>query len=254
MSPIDRSSDRPVSKQIADEIRASLEAETADDVALPEPDEVVGAQSVSRRTVPNAFKHLAAENYVRGELAEVDAAPSRARVRRVAAERFARSRREAGQAPFGVDMQHAGLDFDVEILELDTVPAPQGVSRRLGVGADAEVLVRSRRYVVDGAAIQVAASYFPLDVAEAASITGDDTGPGGVYARIEDAGFALTRFTEDVWVDVADSEMADLLDVAPSSPLLRVVRTAYAGRRAVEVCDSILDSASFELSYEIAPE
>jgi len=43
-------------------------------------------------------------------------------------------------------------------------------------------------------------SYIPAAFAQNTKIELVDTGPGGIYARLEDAGHILARFTEEVGV------------------------------------------------------
>lgn len=72
------------------------------------------------------------------------------------------------------------------------------MAERLRIPTDHEVVVRSRRYLANGRPVETAVSYIPAAFADGTQIEQVDTGPGGIYARLEDSGHALARFTEEV--------------------------------------------------------
>ena len=61
-----------------------------------------------------------------------------------------------------------------------------------------DAVVRSRRYLLDGRPVETAVSYIPADLAKGTPIADPNPGPGGIYARLEEQGHTLARFTEDV--------------------------------------------------------
>ena len=76
-------------------------------------------------------------------------------------------------------------------------------------------------------------SYIPADLAEGTPITDPNPGPGGIYARLEEQGHTLERFTEEVAARMPTPEEARVLALPPGVPVFRLVRTAYdvtAGR------------------------
>jgi GntR family transcriptional regulator len=77
-------------------------------------------------------------------------------------------------------------------------------------------------------------------------------GPGGIYARIEDMGYQLERFAEDVTARMPTAEEIRLLVIPPGTPVIALVRTAYAENdRPVEVCDTVMRADAYQLSYEL---
>ncbi|GLZ76008.1 transcriptional regulator [Actinorhabdospora filicis] len=253
MSPLDRSSDRAIYRQIADDLRADIRTGAfGPGDRLPSESDLVARYGVNRRTVQHAFGLLIAEGLVYSEHGSGRFVQGRPPVRRLASDRFARRHRRAGQAAFTVDMEQAGRVYDprndVEMLDLRVGAPPDRIEDRIG---DGPVLIRSRRYIVEGLPLQLATSYVPLDVAEGTAIMSADTGPGGIYARIEENGHRLTRITEDVTVEVAAEGVQRLLRLPVGAPVIHLVRTAYAGERAVEVCDTFMNATAFELSYEL---
>ena len=116
----------------------------------------------------------------------------------------------------------------------------------------AEVVVRSRRYLLDGKPMETAVSYIPADLARGTPISDPNPGPGGIYARLEEQGHTLARFTEDVAARMPTPEEAKVLALRPGVPVFRLVRTAYdVDGRAVEVCDTVMAADAYQLSYEL---
>ena len=72
-------------------------------------------------------------------------------------------------------------------------------------------MVRSRRYLLDGKPVETAVSYIPADLARGTPITDPNPGPGGIYARLEEQGHTLARFTEDVAARMPTPDEARLL-------------------------------------------
>ena len=56
----------------------------------------------------------------------------------------------------------------------------------------------TRRYLADDEPVETAVSYLPLASREGTAITEVNTGPGGIYARLEEAGHELGHFIEEV--------------------------------------------------------
>jgi DNA-binding GntR family transcriptional regulator len=134
-------------------------------------------------------------------------------------------------------------------------PCPHDIAYLLGLEPGAEVLIRDR---VMGdpeteIAYQLATSYIPADLAGGAPIAEQDTGPGGIYDRLEEIGHAPLNWNEAISARMPTPAEADLLDLAPGVPLLRIIRnTTSASGRPLEVNDTRLDSERFEVGYPIS--
>jgi len=126
------------------------------------------------------------------------------------------------------------------------------VAHRLSLADDATVVARSRRYSLDGRPVETAVSYIPADLARGTPIEDPNPGPGGIYARLEESGHTLERFTEEVAARMPTPDEARTLALAPGVPVFRLIRTAYDGDgRAVEVCDTIMAADAYLLAYDL---
>ncbi len=78
-----------------------------------------------------------------------------------------------------------------------------------------------------------------------------DSGPGGIYARLEEAGHTLARFSEEVGARMPTPEERRALLLSAGTPVLTVVRTAYDKKDvAVEVCDTVKVASAYLLEYD----
>lgn len=140
---------------------------------------------------------------------------------------------------------------DVDQIEVHTATAPDHVAPVFGLEAGDQIVVRRRRYLVDGEPIQYATSYYPNDLVSGSRITEVNTGPGGVYARLAELGHKPVHFREELRSRMPRDYETRLLTLAQGTPVIVIVRTAFtADQRAVEVNEMILDSSSYILEYD----
>lgn len=78
-----------------------------------------------------------------------------------------------------------------------------------------------------------------------------DTGPGGLYARLEEAGRPLTRYEETVRAGRADPDEATALATTPGATVFRLVRVASTAERPVEVNRITMLAERFEFYYDL---
>jgi GntR family transcriptional regulator len=173
-------------------------------------------------------------------------------VRRLASDRFARRHRKEGRAAFLAESEAMSATPGVDMLKVTEARPPAEVAERLGLSGKDKTVVRSRRYLLDGKPVETAVSYIPSDLARGTPIAEPNPGPGGIYARIEDQGHVLERFTEEVTARMPSPDEAKVLAMSPGVPVFRLIRTAYAmDGRAVEVCDTIMAADAYLLAYEL---
>lgn len=136
----------------------------------------------------------------------------------------------------------------VELLGRDHAFAPRDVE---GALMRRETWRRERRYVVGGVPVLLARSYVPLGLAEGTAIVNADTGPGGTFARLAEAGHAPARFREDLTVKTAHAANALALLEDPAAPVLVAIRTAYdAEGTPVECSELIFDPTQITVRFE----
>lgn len=133
-------------------------------------------------------------------------------------------------------------------VEVRREAAPADIAEILGAG---EVVVRARRMFDGDRLIQLANTYIPVDVAQAAGIDQVDTGVGGIISRMREAGFDQgSEATEDVSMrEATASEITDL-GLRPGASVLTITHVGRAEGRAVEVTQHVL-SDGWTLRYSV---
>lgn len=252
-APIDPASDRPVFRQIADALRGQiLTGRYGEGAQLPSERDLTEQYAVARGTARQALAVLKAEGLVETGHGRGAFVRRRPPLRRLAHDRFARRHRADGKAAFLAEAETSGVVAGVEVIKVGRERAPAGIAERLGVPPAQRVLVRRRRYLADGLPVELATSYLPWDLVAGTPITKDNPGPGGIYARLEEAGHRLARFTEDVRARMPTPEEAQMLRMAVGVPVFDLLRLAYdTEERVVEACDTVMAADRFILSYEL---
>jgi GntR family transcriptional regulator len=247
---VDRSSDRPVYRQIADQLRNAItRGEFPPGAKLPSERVLMDRYQTSRVTVRQAIAVLGAEGLIDVEHGRGVFVRSRPPLRRLGRERLGRREREAGKGAFLSDAMAAGREASAEV-EVARGVAPPEVAERLHLSQGDQVLIRRRRMLADGQPVQLATSYLPLQLVEGTQIEQADTGTGGTYARLEELGHRLGRFQEDLSARMPLPDEARALRLGVGVPVIRVVRTAFDEQGApVEVNEMVLAADRYELTY-----
>jgi len=250
---IDPASDRAVYKQIADHLRVAIaQGRLGAGDQLPSEAQMMTHYGVARMTARNALRLLQDEGLITAEHGRGVYVRARPPVRRLASDRFAQRHRKEGKAAFDIEAEQHGVTPQVDQLTVTEATAPPEVADRLKVSENSPVLVRNRRYLLDGRPVETAISYVPADLARGTPIADPNPGPGGIYARLEEQGNTLERFTEEVSARMPTPEEVRRLALPPGVPVFRLVRTAYdIDGRAVEVCDTIMSAEAYVLNYEL---
>jgi GntR family transcriptional regulator len=253
---IDPHSDRPVFKQIADHYRDAIErGELAPGAALPSESQMIKTYGVAGGTVRRALDVLRTEGLIATEHGRGTRVRERGPLVRLASHRLTRANRAAGLGGFAADMRALGLEYRQEMLHLGVEPAPRKVSERLNIPEGSSVFVRRRRMWGGGEPMQLADSYYPLDLAEGTPITEEDAGPGGTYARLEERGHQLASFREELQARMPSEDEKRALMLQPGVPVVSLIRTAIdGGGRAVEVFDSVVAADKHVFQYDFSAQ
>ncbi|MFF4216398.1 GntR family transcriptional regulator [Streptomyces nondiastaticus] len=170
-------------------------------------------------------------------------------IRRKSIQRLTEATWAAGRSIWSADS--AARDVTVDRIEVTEQSAPAHVAVALGLVPESAVCVRSRRFVLDGRPVLLSTSYLPADLVAGSPVLEDDTGPGGVYARLAELGAKPVHFREEIRCRMPSADEAGRLGLASGTPVILICRTAFAeDGRAVEVNEMTLDAASYVLEYE----
>ncbi|MFD9412839.1 GntR family transcriptional regulator [Streptomyces sp. NPDC059989] len=236
-------------RQIADDLRARIDSgEFGPGARLPGEPALVKQYGVAKMTASNALKLLIGEGAAYSRPGSGTYVRDFKPIRRVATKRLAQSQWSSGDSIWSADV--SGRPMDVVDIEVYESVAPRWVARALALEEGAAVLVRSRRYAVDGSAVQKATSYLSADLVRETPIAEPNPGPGGVYARLTDIGCGPVDFVEELRARMPSAEESEVLDLLPGTPVVEIYRTALtADGRPVEVNHMLLDAGSYVMQY-----
>jgi GntR family transcriptional regulator len=242
--------ERPKYQVIADDLRAAiLSGRLRDGAQVPGENALMEQYGVARMTARQALAVIQAEGLSTTRKGAGVFVRTFAPIQRHGSRRLAEEQWGSGRSVWQVDA--GSRPVDVDLLDVRRGAAPDDVAGLLGVAPGTAVWIRKRRYSVDRRPVMTAVSYLPDELVAGSQITKPDTGPGGVYARLQELGHAPKHYREEIQARMPLAAEIEALALLPATPVLRVVRTAFrADGRAVEVNEMILDAAAYVLDYE----
>ncbi|MFF3498296.1 GntR family transcriptional regulator [Streptomyces sp. NPDC003247] len=240
---------QPKYQRIATDMRAAIEAgEYGPGERLPGENDLMATYGVARMTARQALGVLQAEGIVEARKGAGVFVRHFKPIRRRGVERLAHARWGEGRSVWEADA--AGRELVVDAVEVGEEDATPVVAAVLDLAEGQRVCVRRRRYTLDGKPVLLSTSYLSADLVSGTAITQPDTGPGGVYARLEELGRRPVRFREEIRSRMPGRDEAERLALPPGVPVVLVARTAFdADTAAVEVNEMVLDSAAYVLEY-----
>lgn len=217
---------------------------------LPSVTMIMEYTGVGRGTVSLAMKSSIQEGLIEGRKGKGRFVAQRRPVVRDATARIANFLE--GLGAYEGEIRGHGRTPGVEVLRIATEPAEGEVAALLELGAGAAVVVRERLYLDDGHPVQLATSYLREEiVAPDSRIRQEDTGPGGIYARlVEESGVWYSGFEEMPRPSRQPlKEERRLLRMPVGAQIWPVDRIARdEGGKPVELCRSLY-VASSEMTF-----
>lgn len=219
---------------------------------LPSERELAGDYSVDRSTVRRALRLLAAQGLVSIHRDAGTQVRGTEPVRRAAADvtrqvgswrGFAASVLEAGREPF-------------TRTTVREVQADATLARWLGVPTGSRVLERARiQGVVGDPPAQTSTTYVNWEFVEKIPrLLEVDTGPGGIYSRLEEIGHSVTIFEESVTCRMPRDDEQQTLEIGADRPVLTLWRRAYGQTgRIIEATHRVVVGDRHELLYRYGP-
>jgi GntR family transcriptional regulator len=239
-------------QDIADALREAItRGDYPAGTTIPKETELMAAHNAGRETVRRAVIQLTAEGLVepvrrRGTV--VRARPARRPITRS---------RLVYRDELGYYFDRAAQTWrPLQPPSVSRGPVPFDVAAQLGVAPGDEAVIRDRIMgnPETGQPVQLATSYIPAALAaELPVLAARDTGRGGIYDRMEEAGLGPIRWTEAITTRPPSPAEAASLALAPGASLLRIVRLASSlAGRPLEVNDTRMSGDEFEITYPLS--
>ncbi|MBM7776272.1 GntR family transcriptional regulator [Actinokineospora baliensis] len=215
---------------------------------LPGENNLMQQYGVARMTARTAVSTLQNEGLAVAHQGRGVFVRERRHMQRHGTERYARSRWQ--KAVLGAEAAEQNRKASRVVRLLATVPAPEKVAQRLALPADTPVWTRQRLVFLDDHPIQIADSYYPLDVVERSTLR--ETEPGSSdFAQLDAVGHTPTRIREEWSARMPSPDEVSALSLLPGTPVLEFVRTITDQTgRPVEVMLSLIAADSAEMVYD----
>lgn len=246
----------PLYRELAETLRAAI-SEGRMKPGDPVPSELVlaGQHGVSRNTVRDALKLLMGEGLItagRGRSGRRVIGVNRLTVHGSKSESRNRAdeRRVTGVDVWVADVTDQGR-APAQRIEASIVKPGDTITSRLGLPAEAAVVVRRRLRTVDGKPHNLNDSYYPLDIAEGTAIMHPDDITPGVIALLCSLGHEQTRYRDELLWRMPTPEEADKLAIAAGVPVLLQFRTAYTTKRPIRVTVTTWPGDRTTMVYEL---
>ena len=238
-------------QSIADALREAItRGDYPPGTTIPKETELMAMHGAGRETVRRAVIQLTAEGLV-------EPVRRRGTVVRVRSVRKPVTRsRLVYRDELGYYFDQAAQDWrPLRPPSVSRGPVPFDVAAQLGMAPGEEGVIRDR-IMGDprtGRPTQLATSYIPAALAvELPVLAAGDTGPGGIYDRMEEAGLGPLRWTEAITARPPSRAEVSRLGLAPGVALMRIVRLASSpAGRPLEVNDTRMSGDEFEIGYSL---
>lgn len=241
----------PRYREIANELRNAIyQGEYHPGDLLPSREELMHAHGIAKETASKVYRQLEKEGLVdvvrRGGT----------RVRETPDRRLITRERTVYRDQIGYFFDHAAQGWRaLSPVRIGRVRAPWDIARRLGVAPGSEVVIRDR--VIGDPTTkrvhQLTASYIPLSLAEQLPILEQvETGPGGIYDRLEESGHGPLVWHEYLSARAATAREVELLKLSPGVPVQQITRTSTdPGGTVCEVNAIALPADQVEIAYPL---
>ena len=249
---LDPSSDRPLFRQLADELRSEIRSgRRSGGSQLPTESEFQASYGVSRTTVRAALRLLETEGLVVTRKGFGSYVRERPPIRRVASNRRHAAHRASGQPIFDTEVEAQDQRPSRRMLEVGRSEAPPDVAAWLEIKVEKPVVVRRRLQLVNDEPVVLSASYFPLWLAEGTRLEVPGPLAEGPDAAIENLGHRFARVVEVVSTRMPAPEEMQVLRLAPGTPVVRLLHIDYDPEdRPLQVADDLYVGDRHEFVFE----
>ncbi|HEU0086751.1 MAG TPA: GntR family transcriptional regulator [Pseudonocardiaceae bacterium] len=244
----------PVSRyqQVADRLRQAIIAgEYQPGQPLPSESALAEQYDLNRTTINKAVRLLAVEGLVTVEHGRGAFVRAQRPLMHVSAS-YVTQAGDQQRASWRSEAERLGMRGTQQLIHVGEVAAPDDIAHLLGLEPGSIVAVRQRTMLLDDEPVQLADSYYPLDLVTGTPITQSRKLPGGTVAALERLGLELGDFEERVMARAASPEERRTLRLSEGVPVLVLIRTTYTTNgRPVEVSRAILTADRHQLSYRL---
>jgi len=205
---------------------------------LPSEHQLVAEFGVSRPTIVRSLAALRQDGWIDTQQGKGSFVRGRPALTDVERTRPAHDVMELPEAELSGELVQAGVKL-----------APRHISALLGLEPGARAFVRQRLLTDDGEPVELASAWLPLELASGTDLASPDLLSESIRYHLQTRKkIRLDHAVEQITARCPSGEETELLAIAPSSPVLSVIVTAYdATGRAIQVSDIVLPGQRHEI-------
>lgn len=240
-------------REIADVLRRRIESgDLRPDDVLPSESDLVAEYNTSKATARAAMDLLRADGLVVSKHGKGVFVRRFKRYDRNGTKRHLRSQRPAGTSPTQAETQAQDIRRELQLLDVDTIPAPADIAALLNVDEGTPVIRRRHFITLDDDPAQTADSYFIFEQVAGSRIARMEQIPGGVHAELATVlGTPLTAARETFVARMPTPGEKNTLSLLPGTPVVELTRVIHAGDRPVEVTRFLFDAGWHRFVYDV---
>ncbi len=249
---LDPRSDRPLSLQLADALRAEIqEGQRRPGSQLPTESEFQSEYGVSRTTIRSALATLAAEGLVLTRKGYGSYVRDRQPLRRISSTHRHASHRASGKPVVDTEAIAQGQVPSRRMLMIGRGPVPPDIAVWLGCSAGDEAVIRQRLQLLDGIPAVISTSYYPLWLAGGTRMESPEALPEGPDNLIEQLGHRFARGIELLTTRMPTPDEVRTLELEPGVPVARMLHIDYDPEgRTLQVADDLYAGDRHEFAFE----
>lgn len=244
-------------REVAAELRAGIgRGDFPPGSTLPRQADVAVQYGVNIKTVRNAVGLLEAEGLVTPVRRRGTVVRERPPMRRLGAERYAKSKWKYGDSPaFVADREASGQPYERgdQTQTVELVTPPTRAVEVLDVDPDGQVYARARIVRQDGKPTTLLTSYYRVEDVQDTPLVDPSPGPagqGGGFAVLTLQGLEPHTVTETFYARMPTPDEARTMELPAGEPLMmleRIIRTKEG--YAVEYAEGAYAASRFSWSY-----
>jgi GntR family transcriptional regulator len=237
----------PRYRQVADDLRhAILTGVYAE--KLPTEPELMAVYEVSRNTIRQALKEIAADGLI-----ETRGRAGTYVKNLVAFELYAQADRPDRKGP--ADNWHAqvvksGLEPSQDF-EMRIVPAPAWVAKWLNLPSESLVCVRDCHRFINGEPWCEEIGYYPMDLAEECGLLEPHDIKEGCIRRLASRGYPEVGYQDSIWVRTATPEEKSSFNVSGAVPILIYDRVGWTAKRPIRLIRQVMPGDRNRLRFDL---
>ncbi|MDH2393140.1 GntR family transcriptional regulator [Streptomyces sp. HNM0663] len=250
--------DRPISQQIAEELRAAINDGTYPPGGeLPSQRRLAEQYSAARNTVAEALKLLERQGLITSQWGRGVFVREHKPLIRLGSDRYSPKYRESGLSPFLIECEKQGKTGRFDVLGIEKVKPDKRLADQLKVSPKAKsVLRRENVFYADDDPVYRVTTWIPWSIAQGTGLVEAEVPHQyGIHGIFEEKGHVMTRIHDEITARMPTPEEVGHLELPQGVPVIEVMHTSLdQDGEPYEVTRFVMRADMNGLSYNVPVE